>query len=419
MNDSNKILILFTEEFPFGSGETFIESEISYLSEHFRVVYIVTKDSFSNIERPVPENIVIVNNQFNISLFDKFLSLFQLFSKKVFQELIFIKNLKIKFNRVNFYILLKSLVESKRVGNIITDIITNNHSSDKMYLYSYWWVDEALGIARYKNKNKNVIAFSRAHRMDLYFYAHPNNYLPFKRYMLKNLDAVFSISQDGMNYILEDLELNSSKKLILSYLGTNNNIVPNLNLKSNFNRIYSCSNIYPNKRVHLIASSILKSKTIIEWDHFGEYMNFTSVSYKENLEKIKYQLIKFNYKLNFPGRISNEEILKVLNENNYDFHINLSESEGVPVSIMESFSFGIPVIATNVGGVSEIVIDGYNGYLIDSNSTSDDVSQIINKFYALNLNEINKLRNNAFLTWKKKFNADINYKLFINQIESL
>ena len=107
------------------------------------------------------------------------------------------------------------------------------------------------------------------------------------------------------------------------------------------------------------------------------------------------------------------------NENNYDFHINLSESEGVPVSIMESFSFGIPVIATNVGGVSEIVIDGYNGFLIDPNSNSNDVSQIINKFYALNLNEINELRNNAFLTWKKKFNADSNYKLFINQIESL
>jgi len=123
--------------------------------------------------------------------------------------------------------------------------------------------------------------------------------------------------------------------------------------------------------------------------------------------------------LYFPGRISNNEILKVLNENNYDFHINLSESEGVPVSIMESFSFGIPVIATNVGGISEIVIDGYNGFLIDPNSTSSDVSQIINKFYALNLNEIKKLRNNAFLTWKKKFNADNNYKLFINQIESL
>lgn len=419
MSDSNKILIFFTEEFPFGSGETFIENEINHLSKSFKIVYIVSKNSFSNIERTFPENIVIVNNKFNISLSEKILSLTQLFSKKVFQEIIFIKNLKIKFNRVNFFILLKSLIVSKRVSGIINDIITNDHSSDMIYLYSYWWMDEALGIARYKNKNKNVKAFSRAHRMDLYFYAHPNNYLPFKKYMLKNLDAVFSISKDGKSYILKKLGLNKSKKIIISYLGTNNNIDPNLNLTSNFNRIFSCSNIYPNKRVHLIASSILKSKTVVEWDHFGEYMNFTLDSYKENLDNIKEQLSKLNYKLYFPGRISNNEILKVLNENNYDFHINLSESEGVPVSIMESFSFGIPVIATNVGGISEIVIDGYNGFLIDPNSTSSDVSQIINKFYALNLNEIKKLRNNAFLTWKKKFNADNNYKLFINQIESL
>jgi len=419
MNDSNKILILFTEEFPFGSGETFIESEISYLSEHFRVVYIISKNEPSKIKRTLPKNVFCIENKYKISIIEKIGSLVQLLSKKTLEELLFMRSLRIKFNRVNFYILLKSLIVSKRVSNIINDIKTNNHSSDMIYLYSYWWMDEALGITRYKKQNQNVKAFSRAHGADLYFYRHPDKYLPFKKYMLTHLDAVFSISKDGKSYLLKKLELNASKKIIISYLGTNNNFNPILNLTTNFNRIFSCSNIYPNKRVHLIASSILESKTIIEWDHFGEYMNFTSDSYKENLEKIKDQLIKFNYGLNFPGRISNKEILKVLNENNYDFHINLSESEGVPVSIMESFSFGVPVIATNVGGVSEIVIDGYNGFLIDPNSTSSDVSQIINKFYALDLNEINKLRNNAFLTWKKKFNADSNYKLFINQIESL
>jgi colanic acid/amylovoran biosynthesis glycosyltransferase len=419
MNNSNKILILFTEDFPFGSNETFIESEIFYLSENFRVVYIISKNKSSNNKRPLPKNVFTKEYNFKISLIEKIGSLVQVLSIKALKELLFMRRLRVKFNRVNFYILLKSLIESKRVSNIINDLITNNHSSDKIYLYSYWWMSEALGIARYKNKNKNVKAFSRAHRMDIYFYAHPNNYLPFKKYMLDNLDAIFLISKDGMNYILEDLELNPSKKLILSYLGTNNNIVPNLNLTSKFNRILSCSNIYPNKRVHLIASSILESKTIVEWDHFGEYMNFTSDLYKENLEKIKDQLQKFNCKLNFPGRISNNEIFEILNEKNYDFHINLSESEGVPVSIMESFSFGIPVIATNVGGVSEIVIDGYNGFLINPNSSSSDVARIINKFYSLDLNEINNLRNNAFLTWNKKFNADSNYKLFINQIESL
>ena len=419
MNDSKKILILFTEEFPFGSGETFIESEISYLSENFETVYIISKNESSKTKRFLPKNVITIENNYKISTINKIGSLVQLLSKTALEELLFMRRLRIRFNRINFYILLKSLIESKRVSNIITDIITKNHSSDKIYLYSYWWMNEAFGIARYKKQNQNVKVFSRAHGADLYFYRHPQNYLPFKKYMLTHLDAVFTISKDGKSYILKNLNLNSPKKILISYLGTSNNFKPHLNLKSNFNRIFSCSNIYPNKRVHLIASSILKSKSIIEWDHYGEYMSFTSDSYKENLEYIKDQLIKFNFKLNFPGRISNNEILEALNENNYDFHINLSESEGVPVSIMESFSFGIPVIATDVGGISEIVIDGYNGFLIDSNSTSLDVSRVINKFYSLDLNKINYLRNNAFLTWKKNFNADSNYKLFINQIESL
>ena len=38
MNDSNKILILFTDEFPYASGKTFIENEIKHLSENFERV---------------------------------------------------------------------------------------------------------------------------------------------------------------------------------------------------------------------------------------------------------------------------------------------------------------------------------------------------------------------------------------------
>ena len=38
-----------------------------------------------------------------------------------------------------------------------------------------------------------------------------------------------------------------------------------------------------------------------------------------------------------------------------DLFINTSSSEGVPVSIMEALSVGIPIIATDVGGTKEIV----------------------------------------------------------------
>ncbi|MGE6515584.1 glycosyltransferase family 4 protein [Lysinibacillus sphaericus] len=43
----------------------------------------------------------------------------------------------------------------------------------------------------------------------------------------------------------------------------------------------------------------------------------------------------------------------------------LSDWEGLPISIIEAMRAGLPIIATNVGGVRELVTDNVNGYLID------------------------------------------------------
>ena len=44
-----------------------------------------------------------------------------------------------------------------------------------------------------------------------------------------------------------------------------------------------------------------------------------------------------------------------------------SNYEGLPMVILEAMSFGKPVVASNVGGISEIVRDDINGYAIDNN----------------------------------------------------
>ncbi len=46
-----------------------------------------------------------------------------------------------------------------------------------------------------------------------------------------------------------------------------------------------------------------------------------------------------------------------------DFCVLSTHREGFPLSILESMALGKPVIATNVGGIPEIVIDGVTGYL--------------------------------------------------------
>ena len=45
-----------------------------------------------------------------------------------------------------------------------------------------------------------------------------------------------------------------------------------------------------------------------------------------------------------------------------------SDYEGLPMVILEAMSFGKPVVASNVGGISEIVRNDINGYAIENNA---------------------------------------------------
>src|SRR5205085_9087661 len=47
-----------------------------------------------------------------------------------------------------------------------------------------------------------------------------------------------------------------------------------------------------------------------------------------------------------------------------------SDTEGVPAVILEAGYLGVPVIATDAGGVSEVVIHGKTGYVVEKSDTS-------------------------------------------------
>jgi glycosyltransferase involved in cell wall biosynthesis len=49
-----------------------------------------------------------------------------------------------------------------------------------------------------------------------------------------------------------------------------------------------------------------------------------------------------------------------------DLFILPSDYEGLPIVILEAMSVGKPIVASDVGGISEIVVDGENGYTVEN-----------------------------------------------------
>ncbi len=121
-------------------------------------------------------------------------------------------------------------------------------------------------------------------------------------------------------------------------------------------------------------------------------------------------------KYKFHGTLSKSEIYDFIDKNNAHVLVNTSWSEGLPVSIMEAMSFGIPVIATNVGGNREIVEHKKNGILLSDNPSAEEVANALRKIYQLPETSYHELCSNAYQTWNEKFNNIKNNVSFINEI---
>ena len=67
--------------------------------------------------------------------------------------------------------------------------------------------------------------------------------------------------------------------------------------------------------------------------------------------------------VDLPGSVANHELPGILTRHN--IFVLPSHSEGVPVSLMEAMAVGLPVVATDVGGVAELVRKGENGVLVE------------------------------------------------------
>ena len=97
----------------------------------------------------------------------------------------------------------------------------------------------------------------------------------------------------------------------------------------------------------------------------------------------------------------------------FDLFMNVSSSEGLPVSIMEAFSFGIPALVTAVGGNPEIVQEGA-GILLAENPSIDSITQNIQNWDETNLQR----REVALRIQREEYCSEKNQEEFAKEILS-
>lgn len=400
----SKIIVLITGSYPYGKGEPFLEEEIRYIKCDKLIILTLAEDGAIrpiNSESPCKVFRLKKNTRFKWGVF----AAYRAFSKKALKEL---KNLRnagkwsVKAMLQSLSFLAHSSLYAKQAIRILAPLLK---PGDSICFYGYWLLLQA-SIAAELKKHFGGAAVARCHGGDLYEERNANGVLPMRQYLLEQLDAVYPISENGKLYI-ENRYPYAKQKIQVNRLGTQNG-TPMVVHKSDARfSIVSCSWISEVKRVNRMISVLSRlPDRNVEWTHFGggELLGET--------ERLAYAVLDCKMKWQFTGTLSHDEIMKSYSESNFHLFLNLSSSEGIPVSIMEACSYGIPVIATDVGGTSEIVTDGYNGFLIGKDFTDEEVIAAIERLLRMTDDEYCQFRRNSYKRWQDRFSAEKNYSDF-------
>jgi glycosyltransferase involved in cell wall biosynthesis len=409
----NNQLVILSSRFPFPPGEEFLETEIKYLCQEFQNVHIIPvnfADDPSVTQRELSLNTSIYKLHPAPSLLKKAELIKRMLldsqGKKWFLRecrSVFPKYSSAFFKTANWIGLAVQIREQ-----LLSIIKKNAYNLSETVFYSYWLGPSATALAMVKELEPSIKVISRAHGGDLYAYRHRTPYMPAQKETVKILDKIFVISKDGHDY-LNELYPQEASRFTVSRLGTKKAEGKSHSSREGILRIVSCSNMLPVKRLDLLIDTLKYCKQKINWSHIGDG------PLREELEKKAQEELPANVQCEFLGRKMNPEVLKYYQTHPVDLFVNVSSSEGIPVSIMEAYSHRIPSFATDVGGTKELV-DSTNGKLIEKDFDEKELAQAIDDFAGLSEKKRESYRLAAYKKWEDYFFSKTNYSQFAKKL---
>lgn len=343
---SRPTLVLLTSSYPFGTrSETFLENEVPILADRFDRILILPSHRKPGC-RPLTAGVELVEMPW-LEGWDRLARVRALASQAALRPASSIFGAPkewLAYGRgLHTYgdVLARGVLKARELSSFI-----ESRSLGSALFYDYWFENSTLALAILRTSGRISAAVARAHGYDLYDERWPSGRVPFRAFKMEGLDRVFPVSEFGRRYLEQKVPW-ASERIRVQRLGVGQHPMP-AQKEREAPLVVSCGTLLPFKRFHLVPDVLGLLGRPVRWVHFGDGPDRHRV--RGAAERLP---TRVSWELR--GDVPNSEVIRFYRDEPVDAVVSLSVSEGLPVSMMEAISFGIPLLGMQAYGIPEIV----------------------------------------------------------------
>ncbi len=398
----NKELWLFTRQYPQGRGEAFLESALPVWAAQFERVHIVPMFT-GEVQVELPEGVEV-----HRLWTDPFETSSVLRTLVSVPEVLRTMHSRAGGRRGILAELPETLSHARQLlrrANALEHELMPRYDPRRTALLTTWmedWVN-VLGLLRQRHHQLHFT--SMAHGWDLYEHRRPLGYIPYRAAQMEQVDQVICISEVGRDHLRARFP-RQAHNVNMVHLGTRDRGAgpwePSTEL-----RLVSCAYLRSPKRIDRIAAAMLKMDRPVHWIHFGD---------GPDLDQLRCTVkdMPAHVRVELRGDVPNEVVLDHYRTHTVDLFVLMSEDEGVPVALMEAASFGVPLVANDVGGVKAVVTPE-SGVLLPADADPVMLAR------ALEHEGAQRAADPAFRAgvrafWSRYFEASVNYSAIARMV---
>lgn len=397
-------LVVLTSQYPFGiASETFLEAELPILAEHFAKVLVLPSTTHPTI-RAMPHNVEVVQMAWTRE--PRRRSRIAALASRQAADVVYASRAApadlarhASAPRTYIDVLGRNVLKARE----LSELIERRALHDAVF-YDYWFENSTIALALVRRSGAIRTATARAHGFDVYDDQWGGHPVPFRQAKAVGLDAVYPTSVAAQSYLRRRVPALGTKTEVHKLGVADPGVASPTPPEEGRALIVTCAALHEVKRVHLVPRALARLTVPFEWVHIGDGPERSRVE-----AAAQHLLPRGTWRL--VGQIPNHEVQSYYRRHPVRVLLSMSRSEGEPVSMMEAISYGIPIVACNVGGVSELVRDRV-GILVDPEANPQQVADALHEALADDRFDRDEIREE----WRMRYNAAANYARFADAL---